>query len=187
MKIYRKKLNIGLLLLFASLILIVGSCDKIKELLTVSISTTIEGNIPLHGYIPFGSSLDITKASVVNFDNSYDISIADNEDLNPYLKKIKEIQIKSVQIKFVGLEEGQIIDFISLNVIGVGSIVSLTNVTMSNNLFSPTVSNELLKSVSDIFLNSNKITVNLKGGANSAIQATVELKMDAKIKAQAID
>lgn len=187
MKTYKKTLNLGLLLTIASLILIIGSCDKIKELLTVSISTTIEGNIPLHGNIPLNSKLDITKASAVNYDIKHDISIADNEDLKPYLKKIKEIDINSVQIKFNGLQTDQIIDFISIDVIGVGTLISLTNVTMSNSSFSPNVSNELLKSVSDKLLNNNSITINLKGGANSAINANVEIKMNAKVKAQALD
>lgn len=175
-----------------TLSLILSSCDQIKEFLTISFSTTIEGNIPLNigGNLPFAlndSISDITKASVVNYDIKYDISIMDNEDIKPYLKKIKEIQVKSIQIKFIGLQQGQTIDFLNLDVIGIGTLVSLTNITISNNLFSPPISSELLKSVSDKLLNNNKITVNLKGGASGPIQVTVELKMDAKIKAQALD
>lgn len=184
MKTIKTLFGLRVILSLIALTLIIGSCDKIKELLTVSISTTIEGNIPL---VVAKSSFDIAKASLVNYDIRHDISIADNADLKPYLKKIKEIEIKSVQIKFNGLQQGQIIDFISLDVIGVGTLASITNVTMSNNLFSPTVSSELLKSVSDNLLNNNKITINLKGGSNSAINVNVELKMEAKVKAQALD
>lgn len=184
MKTYRKYFNLRAILSLVAISLIVSSCDKIKELLTVSITTSIEGNIPL---VVTKSNFDITKASLVNYDIRHDISIADNEDLKPYLKKIKEIQIKSVQLKFNGLQKDQIIDFISLDVIGVGTLASITNVTMSNNLFTPTVPVELLKSVSDNLLNNNRITINLKGGANSPINVTVEVKMDAVVKAQALD
>lgn len=187
MNTFTKHFGLRAILIITSLILLVSSCDKIKELLTVSISTTIEGNIPLHGNVPQNSSFNITKASAVNYDIKQNISIADNPDLKPYLKKIKEIDIKSVQIQFNGLKTGQNIDFISIDVLGVGTLVSLTNVTMSNNSFSPTISNDLLKSISDKLLNNNSITINLKGGANSSINANVDIKMDAKIKAQALD
>jgi len=187
MNIFKRSTTLRLFLIFTSLILLTSSCDKIKELLTVSISTTIEGNIPLHGNIPLNSNLEITKVSVINYDINHDISIVDNPDIKPYLNKIKEINIQSVQITFEGLQPEQAIDFISIDAIGVGTLISLTNVTMSNNQFSPIVSNELLKSVSNKLLNNNSITINLKGGANSAINVNVELKMNVNIKAQALD
>ena len=189
MNTFRKSIHFRLFLIFTSLIILLNSCDKIKELITVSISTTIEGNIPIQGNggTALSPDLGVTKASFVLYDIKQDISIADNPDLKPYLKKIQEIEIESVQVVFNGLQTDQTIDLITIDVLGDGTLVSLNNVTMSNNTFSPNVSSLLLKSVSDNLLKNNKITVNIIVRANSLINANVAIKMNAKIKAQALD
>lgn len=164
--------------------LIIVSCDQIKELITISISTTLEGNIPL---VATKSSSGITKASAVNYGGSKTISIADNPDLKEYLKKIKEVNIQSVNIKITGLKQDQTIDFLKLDVTGIGEIASIKDVTMNNNSFLLTISSDLIKSISDKLVNNNSITVNLTSGANSIITANIELKMAVKVKAQVLD
>lgn len=191
MKTFIKTLNLGVLLTLSSLILTITSCDKIKDLLTVSISTTIEGQIPLQvGITPQSqtkSNFNDTKASAINYNVNHNISIADNPDLKPYLSKIKEINIRSIQVEFIGLNKGEIIDFITISVAGVGELASITNVTSSNNSFSPSISSDLLSSISKDLLKNKKITVNIKGETNGPLKCFVNLKMDTKVKAQALE
>ncbi|MFA6758909.1 MAG: hypothetical protein WCR61_06260 [Bacteroidales bacterium] len=190
MKTLKKALNMGVLLTILSFILTISSCDKVKEMLTVSITTSIEGNIPLQvGTTTQGSvesRLPATKASM-SYNVNHNISIADNSDLKPYLSKIKEIDIKSIKVEFTGLKAGETINFITISVTGVGELASITNVTSTNNIFSPTISSSLLSSVSKDVLNNKKITVNIKGETNGPLGCFVNLKMDSKVKAQALD
>lgn len=191
MKTLIKNLNLGTLITLLTLSLTFNSCDQIKEILTVSISTTIEGQIPLQLAYTTNtfpeSNLNITKASAINYEISSDISIADNPELYPYLNKIKEIDVRSIQIIFTGLQEGEIIDYITISVVGVGELSSITNVTNTNNSFNPSISSEILKSVSNDLLNKNKISVNIKGGTNGPLNCSVNFKIDTRVKAQALD
>lgn len=175
--------NLRVFFILASLVLLLGSCDKIKDLLTITIPTTIEGEIPLRAT---KSSSNITKALVVNFSRSQGISVADNPELVRYVNKIKDIDIESIQIQFKGLTSGQVIDFITIDIEGVGNIATLQNIT-ANSLHSPNISKELLNSVSQKLLKNLIITVNVSGRANSEINAAAVLKMKAEIKAQALN
>ncbi len=177
--------NSSKLIVLFTLIFTLFSCDKIKELATISISTKFETDFPISiNASTFTKSESIPLASTLeNFSITEEIKIEENFDLEPYLKKIKEIDLNSVVITITGLTAGQTIQTVSLSVAGVGNIITLNNITMTNNSFTPVVSKTLLDQVSNKLLNEKKISVTVQGVGTAPLTGTIKLSIDAKVVA----
>jgi hypothetical protein len=173
------------LIVIFTLFATIFSCDKIKELATLSISTKFETDFPISITAASATNSDIValNAALTNFVISEEIRIQDNFDLEPYLKKIKEIDLNSVVITVSGLAPGQIIQSVSLSVTEIGNILTINNITMENNSFSPTVPKALLDQVAAKLLNDKKIVVTLEGSATAPLTGIIKLAIDAKVVA----
>lgn len=179
--------NLKLLLIA---LLLFSSCDKINELMTLSLTTTIESEFTINpndfAIIPSDFLAVETKASAFNYDLNHEIKISDNEILNPYLNHIKELNITSVEITFNDLDEGDIIDFISLVVKDAGSLLSLTNITKENNYFKITPDQTVINAISKQLLNDKKIVLNIAGGTNGQFGFSTSLKLGVKAKVEVL-
>ena len=173
-------------LLFVALLLLPG-CDWFDSVDDVTVSTNLTMDIPVAVTGTGKSAALNTKIAVYNFSVSQDLSLADNEDVEPYLQKIKSIDIKSLHVTVTGLTSGQTINTISLSVTGVGTICSQTNITSTSNTFTPQIDAELLKQAEDKFRSEKKITVTVAGSTNAIMTFTVNLDFETDIVANALD
>jgi len=163
------------LLLFLVPFMAFAGCNKVKDATAITVDTTLENNIPV--------IVSATKSTTaVTFTKSQDLSLADNDDLNSYLSKIDQIDLSNVVITITGLSAGQTINSISLDVAGVGNILTQTNITMTSNSFTPSVSTTILSQMGAKLKADKKLTFTVSGNTSGAMTFTVGCNMTAKVK-----
>lgn len=178
------------ILLIPALILITG-CHLLKDLATITFTTTITKEFPVVINAPGAFSADTFYSSdtgtPLSFSYTTEIKLEENFDIEPYLKKIKEIDLSSVKITVRGMNEGQIINQVTLSIQGFGDILSASNITATNNFYSPQISTNLLNEIADKFVKEKKIFATIYGSTNGPISVILEVAMDARIVAYVLD
>ena len=171
-----------LLFCFVTLILLAG-CDKIKDATSVTVNTQFQASILVVVTNPTKSAVGI---SAIDFSETKDYSLADNPDLESHLSKINEINLSNVVITVTGLTADQTINSISIDVTGVGNVFTQTNITMSNNSFTPTVSTTILDQMEAKLKADSKLTFTVSGNVSGPMTFTVGCNMDARVKVNTI-
>lgn len=153
--------------LFSVFVLLLFSCEKIKDASTVDFDTTMSVNIPVNVEAPTAS---LKKSAELNysFSESHTESLQDNPDVSEYLNLLKSVDIKDLEIVFSGLQNTQTIETIDISVEGVGTIATITNVTTANLVHSPEISDALLSQVAAKLYSTKQITITVSGSANEA-------------------
>ena len=172
-------------LILASLLLLSG-CEWLKNAAEVTIETDLTTTIPV--VVAGVKSADLNAdLTALNFTASQTLSLAENIDVEPYLEKIREVNLKSLVVTINGLSAGQTINTISLSVTGVGTLCTQTNITSANNSFTPTVDMDLLAQAGEKLADDHQITLTLSGTASGPMTFCVSLVFDAEIVAGALD
>jgi hypothetical protein len=175
------------LILFCTLIVLLAGCELIKDANTVSISTDLTANVPIEVLSAGKKSANLAgSVNALSFSKTQDLTLASNTDIEPYLAKIKEINLNSLVVTVNGLSSGQTISSISLNVTGVGNIFTQTNITMSNNSFTPAISAAILGQVATKLTSDKTITLTLSGSASGPMSITVSLNFDTTVVAKVL-
>lgn len=167
---------------FFVLIPLMAGCSLFDDATTVTISTELTADVPV-------VVTAIGKKSVavgIDFSKSQDLTLASNADIEPYLSKIKEIDLNSLLVTVTGLGEGQTINSIALDVAGVGNVFTQTNISMTNNVFTPTISSGIFDQVAAKLKSDKKITLTLSGNVSGPMSFTASLNFDASIKANVL-
>lgn len=171
------------LIISIALVSLLSGCELIKNATTIDINTSLTANVPVVVTVPTKSG-DLKGETVgINFTKSQDLTLASNTDFEPYLQKIKEINLNSLIVTVNGLESYQTIYSISLDVTGVGNIFTQTNITMSDNSFTPSVTDAILEQVATKLMNEKLVTLTLSGSVSGALSVTVSLDFDTTFKA----
>ena len=165
------------LLLYLVPFMMLSGCSKIKDATSITVNTELQNNIPVT--VSAGKSTKGVEAAT--FSATQDLSLANNSDLEPYLSKIDEINLSNLVITITGLTTGQTINSISLDVTGVGTVFTQTNITMTNNSFTPSVSSTILTQMGSKLKADKKLTFTLTGNASGAMTFVVGCNMDAKV------
>lgn len=170
------------LLLFAAIFLSLTGCEKIKDATSITVSTNLQTTIPVTVVQTAMKSADLLSvANAYTFSKSQELSLASNIDISPYLSRINEININNIVITISGLAAGQTINSIALDVTGVGNIFTQTNITSTNNSFTPTIASGVLNQVGAKLKADNKLTITVSGSASGTMTFTVSVSMDAKV------
>jgi hypothetical protein len=172
------------LVFFFLLALVFGGCDLIKDATEVTIDTDLKADIPVVVTSPGKGSADL--AAAISFTKTQDLSLSSNADIEPYLSKIEDITLNGLVITVTGLTTGQTINSVSLDVAGVGNIFTQTNITMSNNSFTPVIATGKLDQVAAKLTSDKKITLTVSGSASGPMTFTVKTTFDASILAAAL-
>lgn len=173
------------LILFFVLIPVFAGCDLIKDANTITISTELTADIPVAVVATGKKSVDQALLAV-DFTKSQDLTLASNGDIEPYLSKIKEINLNSLVVTITGLSTDQTINSVSLDGTGVGNIFMQTNITMTNNSFSPEISAAKLDQVAAKLSSDKKITLTLSGNVSGPMTFTIGLNFEADIVANVL-
>jgi len=175
------------LIYFFAFIPLLAGCSLLKDATDVTISTDLEAYIPV--VVSSAGKKSIEQTGVVNeigFTKTQDLTLASNADIEPYLSNIKEINLNSLVVTVTGLNADQTINSLSLDVTGVGNLFTQTNITMTNNSFTPVISATILDQAATKLLNDKEITLTVSGSASGAMTFTVGLILDADIVANAL-
>lgn len=164
-----------------------AACSAIEDAATITISTDLKADIPVIVVTSPAKSGNQTQAiNTIDFSKSQNLMLSGNSDLEPYLNKIKDINLNSLAVTVTGLAEGQTINTVSLDVAGVGNIFTQTNITMTNNSFSPSITAEVLDQVAAKLMSERMITLTLSGNASGPMTFTVSLNFDTDIIANVL-
>jgi hypothetical protein len=164
-----------------------AACSLIEDASTVTISTDLKADIPVVVLASGSKSADQSGATnAIVFTKSQDLTLSGNSDIEPYLDKIKEINLNSLVVTITGLTDGQTINSIALDVTGVGNIFTQTNITMTNNSFTPTITAAALDQVAAKLFSDKKITLTVSGNASVPMTFNVGLNFDTDIIANVL-
>ena len=165
------------LLLLGALMLLAG-CSKVKDATSITVNTELNANIPV---TVTSSAKSVNALDAIIFSETQDLSLADNADLESYLSKIHEIGLSNIVITITGLGADQTINSLSLDVEGVGNVFLQTNITMTNNSFTPTVSTAILDQMGAKLQADKKLTFTVSGNVSGPMTFVVSCNMDAKV------
>jgi len=171
--------------LFSALLLL-AACGLIKDAAEVTISTELTSLMQIT--VAGAKSAELTpEINALNFSKSQVLSLSENEDLVPYLDKIREIDIQTVFVDIYGLTPGQIINTLSLDVEGVGTIGTITNITSVNVAYPPTINIAKLAEAAKKLKNDKKITLVVYGDANMPMTFNINMIFPVDVVAGALD
>ncbi|MCU0378676.1 MAG: hypothetical protein MUC78_10500 [Bacteroidales bacterium] len=178
-------MKIKMTLILATVLLFAG-CDWLKDAAEVEFSTDLTAAISV---LVTGEKSGNADANLlaVPFSKSHELKLADNDDIEPYLEKIRKIGLISFEGNVTGLVPGQTISTMSLDVTGVGTIATVTNITSTNSYFTPTVAADKLDDVAALLKKDRKVTLVVHGQASGPMTFVVTCIFDTKIVAGALD
>ena len=176
-------MKIKLLSLIAVVVLFTG-CSKIKDATTLTISTKLEKNMVIDPTSWLASMKSVNLLAVgtpVSFSKTQDLTLDANVDLAAYTSRIKQINLNSVVITVTGLPVDQTINSIKLNIAGVGDVINQTNITSTNNTFSPVITTAMFDAIEAKLTSDRKITITVSGSATSSMTFTVGISIDSSV------
>ncbi len=168
-----------------AILVTLGGCEWIKNLGNVDFDTDLVLNVLVTSDLKKGSETGAETADF-NFTGSAILSLEENEDIEPYIKKLKEIDIEDVKVTFSGLLSGQTINTIALSVTGVGIICTHSNITSATGTFTPSIDEDMLLKAGKKLLNDESITVVVSGTSSVIIENLVTIVFGAKVTAGAL-
>ena len=165
-------------------LIIMSGCDQIKNAATVTIKTHFETTIPVTVTSQGLQTFSFGAAGVpVNFSITQDLFLEDNFDITQYLAKIKRINLNEIVITVTGLTAGQTINTVSLDIAGIGNIITKTGISMTNNTFTPVIAPSLFDKVAARLLADRKVTVTVSGTVSEPMTFNVGVDIDADVVA----
>lgn len=172
--------------LFLAAVMLLTGCDLFKDAAEITINTNLTADIPV--VVAPGKSADlISDATAVSFSGTATLSLADNPDIEDYLEKIREIDLKSVVITVNGLSAGQTINTVTVAVTGSGELGTQTNITSASNSFTPAVNATVYGKAEAALLADQEITITATGNASGPMAFTVRCNFTTAVVAGALD
>ncbi len=153
-----------LLILFILTPVLFASCNKIKEAAYVNINTTLSVEIP----VEVDTTTTEDKSALVSyaFSQSLTESLEENDKVKDYLDLLKKIEVIDVNIKFRGLVGDQMIQSVVIELEGVGTLATFTNINPSNMEFTPDINSSVLVQISNQLYHTRELTVTVSGITN---------------------
>jgi hypothetical protein len=169
----------------ASVFLITG-CQAIKDAAEVDFSTQLTANMAIT--VAGSKSVEITPvANALSFSKSQALDLKDNSEIFPYLEKIREIDITSIMVDIYGINEGQSISTLALDVEGVGTIATITNITPYMNAYPPVIDQVKLGQAAKKLAKELKIMLVVHGEANGPMSFNINMVFPVDVVAGALD
>jgi hypothetical protein len=169
-----------------AILVALGGCDWIRDLSKVELETDLIVNVPLTSVGKKSAETGNTVQDV-SFTGSAVLSLDENEDISPYLEKLREIDLQTVTVTINGLTSFQTITTVSLSVPGVGTICTHANITSTTGAFNPQIDAAKLKKAGEKLMDELSITVTVSGTSTTPITNIANIIFGAKVTAGALD
>lgn len=170
---------------FLATMILLGGCSLIKDAAVITIDTDLTSSVTVT--VVGDKSAGLIEIGDLPFTVSMDLRLDENTDIEPYLEKIREIGLNSLDVTINGLASNQVISTISLDVTGVGNICTQTNVRAENNSFTPVVSQVTFDKVAAKLTDDLKITYTIHGLAALPGTFVISTIWGAEVTAGALD
>ncbi len=169
-----------------AILVTLGGCDWIRSLGDVEFDTDLTVNVPVAS-VGKKSAGTGAASQDVSFTGSALLSLDENEDISPYLEKLREIDLQDVTVTINGLATGQTISSIILSVNGIGTIATHANITSTTGSFVPQIDAAKLLDAGEKLVEDLSITVTVNGTSTTPIANIVNIVFGAKVTAGALD
>jgi hypothetical protein len=165
---------------------LLAGCGLIKDAAEVTIDAQLSSLMQLT--VTGEKSAELTSGiNALPFSKEQVLYLKDNPELEPYLKKIRKIDIQGVMVDIYGLNEGQFISTLSLDVKGVGTIATITNITAMNIAYAPVINQAKLEEAGKKLKNDLKVTLVVHGEASGPLSFNINMMFPVKVVAGALD
>ncbi len=174
------------LMLLVVAVLMLSSCSKIKEAITVPINTTLKVDVPISVSVTKSAGLNDKAGTVYSFTADKILLVAENVDMTSYINKIKSVDLTGVSIAIATLNGTEEVLTLDLFVSGIsGPVFSKTNITATNNNpFTPVITPAIqaqLDQVQARVVADRQLTFTVSGTTNAApLTLTAKLAFNAK-------
>lgn len=172
--------------IFLAILVAFGGCDWIRSLGEVDFDTDLTVNVPVAS---LGKKSAETGNAIqdVSFTGAALLSLDENEDISPYIEKLREIDLQDVTVTITGLAAGQTISSITLSVNGIGTIATHSNITSTTGPFLPQIDAAKLQDAGEKLVDDLSIMVTVSGTSTTPIANIVNIVFGAKVTAGALD
>jgi hypothetical protein len=145
-----------LFLMISAVFLLVQSCD---DLLDVNFDAEFSTNM----------NIDVaeTKADGYAFSDSKTLNITDDDEVEKYIDRIKDLEITEIECSLTGIPAGESIPELSVKVDELNMQVDLTNIS-ENSTFVLPVSDALLTSLASYLKDNHQSTITVFGTSTYA-------------------
>ena len=171
--------------LFLAAVLLLTGCDLFKDAATITIPTDLTVDVPVVAIEKKSADL-VSDVNAIDFSGSATLSLADNPDIADYLEKIREVTLEKVVITVNELGSATV-NTITASVANVGTLGTQTNVTSTNNSFTPTVDQSVYDAAEARLLDDKQITVTVTGNVSGPVTFTVHFNFTSEIVAGVLD
>lgn len=162
------------------------SCDKIDEINTIEFDTTLSMDVPVVVVDP-SAQLQKSAQEEFAFAVTQTTRLSDISEISDYLNKLKSIDINDLELVISNLGEGEEINSIEVSVTGAGTLVTLTNISATNNVQNPDIDNAVLVQAATILNSTKEVELTVSGTTNTApMDFIVNMDFDCHIEAEAI-
>lgn len=172
--------------LLLAILVTLGGCDWIRDMSKVELDTDLITDVQVTSGNQKSASAE-SALQDVSFTGSEVLSLGDNDDISPYLEKLREIDLQTVTVTINGLVPGQTISTVSLSVSGVGTICTQTNITSATSTFNPQIDAAKLQQAGEKLKDDHSITISVSGTVSAPIMNIVHIVFGAKVTAGALD
>jgi hypothetical protein len=172
---------------FFFLLTLLAGCSLFENANTIDISTDLQADVPVVVVsAPMKSAGTTVSLATISYTKTQELSLSANADIEPYLSKIKSINLNNLVVTVNGLNADQTINSVSLDVAGVGNVFTQNNITMVNNSFTPTIATGVLDNVAAKLTNDKMITLTVSGTASGPMTFTVNLNFETVLTAKVL-
>jgi hypothetical protein len=172
-----------LLSMMAAATLLFNACESDTIDFDTNLKTTILSEISQ----PAQTAPELKVASLYPFTTSKTLSLSDNKDVEKYLNKLKDINVKSIKCSFSGIPEGQSISDLTISVPEANVTINVPTLT-NNTVLTLNVTKEQLTAISNKLLDELEITIVVSGKSTYApMTLSSALDFATSIKAKVLD
>ena len=175
------------LTVLVAFVILLSGCELLKKATTIDITTDLTADVPVAVVsVPTKSAGIAGALASISFSKTQDLNLADNTDIEPYLEKIEKINLNTLVVTVNGLGVEDVINSVALDVEGVGNVFTQTDISMTNNSFTPVIGSGVLNQVASKLTNDKKITLTVSGNASGPMTFTVSLNFETVLTAQVL-
>ncbi len=168
------KKNVLFLMMMAATFMLFQSCD---DLLDVNFDAEFSTNM----------NIDVaeTKADGYAFSESRTLNITDDDEVEKYIDRIKDLEITEIECALTGIPIGESLPELSVKVVELNMQIDLTDITENSTFILP-VTDALLKSLGNYLKENHQSTITVFGTSTYApmvlgVKLTYKTKVTASL------
>ena len=158
-----------------------------EEDLTVDLDANFYADIDAESVETPVAGLLTKTASMNMFSGETNLKMEDDEDVKPYIDRIKSVKITGIECQIVNFKQDEAINDITIEFEGTQVKQQFTNINSDNNSFTFQISEELLNETGEYLSANKQMKIKVYGTTSKApMVLKVKLKFITKVRARVL-